>query len=107
MCEADDEYNGWKNRETWALNLHLTNDERWNVEALDLARAADTPTRLADDLRSWVDDIWAGTLHGLLPLAEYRAMISDVGSRWRIDYEEVARAFLATSADIDGDDVAR
>ena len=38
MTDTDTRYNGWTNRATWAVNLHLTNDETLLSRAGDYAR---------------------------------------------------------------------
>lgn len=55
----DETYNGWTNRETWLVNLWLSNDESTYREALDTARellGTDHPrVALADWLQEFVE----------------------------------------------------
>ncbi|MFF4777609.1 hypothetical protein ACFY05_32690 [Microtetraspora fusca] len=80
---TDETYQGWCNRETWALHLWLTNEEALYHESR--ARAADGESALRD----WVEnDLWPElhqTHDGLV-------MLKDVGSLWRVDWRELAAA---------------
>lgn len=100
--KTKEEYNGYSNRETWALNLWLTNDEGFYHEIREemipqLKKRyddEDLPYRLADRLRDWVendlkefaDESNAGSL--------IRNMFEDIGSLWRIDWQEIAGYWL-------------
>lgn len=90
---TDDTYNGWANRETWAFNLHLSNDEGlWN-HVLDMASLY-----LAE--KGEVSDLWLGEAileHVEEDLPEmapelWESMRSDVGSFWRVNCAETGRA---------------
>lgn len=109
---SDETYNGWTNRETWALVLHLSNDrtlQQWAEEVaaqavaqqdetyaeLNLAPAdewsraaragAEIVDRVADDLRDLADEgreAW------------YQRLRDDAGSLWRVEAREVGKFFL-------------
>lgn len=89
---GDDTYNGWANRETWAFVLHVENDEglqqfvhefvrnhadAWSCDGYVGEKIVDAVRELWDDCdgAEWV-----------------QLMRDDVGSVWRIDYEEVGHA---------------
>ena len=100
----NEEYNGWKNRETWATNLWLENDEGLYNEVLDMTKQALTEDRLnatrvlADSMKEWLET--------LLDFRAYRetyggemgeglqTMRDDIGSLYRVDYWEVAGYWL-------------
>ena len=99
-------YNGWKNRETWAANLWIENDEGLQSEALEMAKGAIKEDKLnatrilADNLKEW--------LESLLDFRAYRAeygtempdalqtMRDDIGSLYRVDWWEIAEGFLSS-----------
>ena len=94
-CE---EYNGWSNRETWAVNLHLSNNKRWYQGAIDAVAAqlhTDPDTSsvyMGDVLREyWKVDIFCDTDLEL----EWEVMVMrDVGSEWRVDWTEIAEHWI-------------
>jgi hypothetical protein len=100
---ADETYNGWTNRETWAANLHITNDqgllematERLEEFRPDLDEDGNTSTdgisfRAGEALRDWYEEIVDefGDSEGI------RMMVKEVGSAWRVDWQEVAEGLL-------------
>lgn len=106
---SDDTYNGWKNRETWAAALHLGNDrglyEMVREWAADLR--ADAPDReednwteaqfvtfkLADRIKDFFEELAIGEEFGA-PSEDVRSMLYDVGSLWRVEWEDVAESFV-------------
>lgn len=94
----DETYNGWANRETWALVLHVSNDEgldAWMRAELDHAARRGEPQ----------DDAARETAETMFTAAGYRdhtgherpaslIMASEeIGSLWRVDWQAVAEAF--------------
>ena len=97
-----DEYNGWINRETWALNLWLSNDERlyeatqevadnatsryvtgcesYGLEPQDFGRALVVGEAIIE---------WAGAGLAEWNWDEYSFFREDVGSLWRVDAAEL------------------
>ena len=96
QCE---EYNGWTNRETWAVNLHLSNKQDWYQGAIDkvaaqLHIAADTsPVYMGAVLREyWDTDIFCDPD---LELEWEVIVLRDVGSEWRVNWTEIAGHWIA------------
>lgn len=90
----EETYNGWANRETWAFNLHWSNDQGLYdlvlAGALEWLRSAgfdgdEEPTDY--DLGAAVVEMVQDELPELSPEL-WELMRSDVGSFWRIDLAE-------------------
>ena len=121
MSNNDQTYNGWTNRETWALVLHLDNEQSTYEYAREQATAAydDALTEAGQDYPEWPEDQRAAlarskTADAMRELAEalytrdgyvdatggswpddLADAASDIGSLWRIDWLEVAAHFIA------------
>jgi hypothetical protein len=89
MCE---EYNGWVNRETWAMALHLSNDEGLYMTCVDLV--GDDPMRGAQSIESSVTDWFDWVLCENDAPEWIRNMVADVGSLYRVDWLAVAKSFV-------------
>jgi len=87
---SDETYNGWTNRETWATNLWLSNDEGLYDWARERAqRAADPATACKEFVEELLDPNEA-----LLSEELRHSISSDIGSLWRVDWQEVAESLL-------------
>lgn len=97
------DYNGWDNRETWAVMLHLDNHRGLYNEYHELFKDCcekyepkQLVWKFSDHLREWVEDMlsprfWRIELDGQMPeWAE--SMMTDVGSLWRVNWDEIARS---------------
>ena len=109
MCE---EYNGWKNRETWALNLNIDNDEGLYTQFRErLTGEFETVTSENLDDTSTADEISDARMDGIIAArnafddlvtelftnegyksefgedlpAALRKISEDIGSIWRAD----------------------
>jgi hypothetical protein len=110
----DTEYNGWKNRETWATALHINNDQALYEIANDYAvtawteHAEDGEGRyvtasdcLADTFESWItedlltlENISANPFTGKKANEGLWLMINDIGSLYRVNWQEIAESFI-------------
>jgi hypothetical protein len=86
---AEDRYNGWTNRETWAAALHLSNDEGLYNAAREIAQRDE----YGDAVKSMVEEIYEDVLHnGTAAWTDRqtaRMLVADVGSLWRVDWKAV------------------
>lgn len=80
-------YNGWKNRETWAANLWLTNDEASYQEVEEIIRRADSQYDAAQALKDMVEDA--------NPLQGKASLFSDLltGALSEVDWLEVIKSW--------------
>ncbi|KJL45560.1 DUF7249 family protein [Microbacterium trichothecenolyticum] len=95
-----DEYNGWANRETWALVLHIQNDAGLymtfselvgdrSFQNLGLAAQQDRIKGEAESL--FTPAGYRDTFGGEMP-AGLADVAAEIGSFWRIDWAEVHTA---------------
>ena len=85
-------YNGWTNRETWAVALWLNNDEGMYSEARDLVgNAPDNMREQAEAIENLVDEYLDADV---MPWEGQKSMRDDIGSLWRVDWYEVAASFI-------------
>ena len=93
-----DEYNGFQNRETWAVNLHLTNDENLYNEVRDLLKQKYEYKFQKDDaLKDYVEELFYNLKENEFSPKQKELifnMMSDVGSLWRVNWTEIVKAFL-------------
>lgn len=110
---TDETYNGWSNRETWAANLWLSNDEGLSemvterIESRAFTSDAPSWALLTDEsAEAWkaqaagdaIKDYWeelTDPSEELMSCESILSMVRDVGSEYRIDWTEVARAWLS------------
>ena len=91
---TNDEYNGWTNRETWAVHLWLSNEEPLYNYARKLACADYNYKYETDDAFSdFVDELLTPGSEWMVPETEQHTMQRDIGSLWRVNWREVANAF--------------
>ena len=97
---TDDTYNGWTNRETWAVALHVNNDQGWQEsvhEALRGARVEVGALRAHD-----AGEVVHGNVEEVLDSISDHDTSSpallmaarEIGSVWRVNWTELGEAFL-------------
>lgn len=107
---SDDTYNGWTNRETWALNLWLTNDQ--GLYEMTRERVAGA---MGKHIRTSNPDKWAVLLRqraageavkefweeltdpgeGLMSVENILEMVRDIGSEYRVNWDEIGAYWLS------------
>lgn len=114
MCE---EYNGWANRETWAVALHINNDQGWQEAVYDalsagpygsegftLAEAREAFYNAPTSIYSYAGDIIRDNVESTFDPEEYGdparwveriyPITQDIGSLYRVDWREIGANFL-------------
>jgi hypothetical protein len=103
MCE---EFNGWTNRETWATKLHLDNDQSLNEYAWEYARDAvagydagqvASAYDLGETLKNWIEENLL-TLENIAGNRDLWLMLTDIGSLYRVNWQEIAQAYIGDIA---------
>ena len=98
-----EEYNGWSNRETWATALHINNDQGLYETAKDYTITAvehhpstedgsgqnEAIYCLADTLENFVTELLDADWDGV------KSMRYDIGSLWRVNWQEIADSFIS------------
>lgn len=101
---ATEEYNGWSNRETWAANLHMTNDEGWSDSLYDAVFESHAKGDTKYGTGHAIEQVYNDYLDGMADLPSTRVIphmenfemvLRDVGSVWRINWVEIAEAHLS------------
>lgn len=109
---TDDKYNGWTNRETWAVSLHINNDEGWQESVMDALREAVGEIVMTADgyveqdvpLKPWeagvvikenVEETLDASDDPSMRTADLLAVVRDIGSLWRVDWDEIGASFLS------------
>ena len=91
-----DEYNGWSNRETWAVSLWLNNDYGLHQMKNEVVGkySEDDRHRLADELKEFTESLFDGETFGPMN-DELKNMRDDISSMWRVNWDEIAESELA------------
>ena len=94
---TDEAYQGWRNRETWAVALWLGNDQGLYEMAreamsdfMEAGYSQERAERAKDFVTSLLDPDAYEFEFGSEQPPEIRRIAADVGSLWRVDWEEVA-----------------
>ena len=102
----NEDYNGWTNRETWAVMLHLDNDQALQHDYMELYEQVSKEDnnsevltdeqnviyQYEDQLREWITDIlhpnyW---LDHNMKIPEWTInMMVDSGSLWIVNWKEI------------------
>jgi hypothetical protein len=91
-----EEYNGWSNRETWAVKLHWDNNEGdynyFTGQAKEFKDSGKDAFEFADFLKETAEEIADQVKEGE-GTEEAKNFVEDVGSLWRVDWNEIAKAY--------------
>jgi hypothetical protein len=94
-----DKYNGWTNRETWAVYLYIGNEEtlynKWRERALVHTRANHPAWMLGQELRDDFERLQESILTARGDVQrDLFLMFADIGSLWRVDWDAVAKTLM-------------
>jgi hypothetical protein len=99
MRLLSEEFQGWSNRETWAMALHLTNDQGFYNDVQGLTREAidnnpleEVNYRLADSLEEWINDLFE--FDNVSTNEELFIIMTDIGSLYRVNWREIAQDYI-------------
>jgi hypothetical protein len=96
MTNNDETYNGWTNRETWALNLWLSNDQ--GLYETTRERVADAVNEYSEGIAGEaVKAFWEELTdpnEELMSAEDILQMVRDIGSVYRVDWDEIGAAFI-------------
>ncbi len=114
---SDETYNGWTNRETWAVALHINNDQGWQESVMEELRATIGDDPNPDDENVGMTDWEAGemvrenverviTVDGYAEMTgedhlprELSVIAEDIGSLYRVNWSEIGASFLSDLAE--------
>jgi hypothetical protein len=88
MCE---QYNGWTNRETWAVALHINNDEGLLSPILEVAQLHESVGGLADEIEVFINEVL--DFDNVSTNRNAFMMLQDIGSLYRVNWYEIAGSF--------------
>lgn len=99
MGEHEDRYQGWANRETWCVTLHIGNDPGlWDDFSTEARRANNAgeyvPTAVELLWERWFTRAGYEQEMGDTWPVELSEIAQQVGSAWRVDWNEVAGYLL-------------
>jgi hypothetical protein len=99
MRLLNEEFQGWSNRETWAVALYLDNDQGFYDDVQGLTREAidnnplnEASYRLADSLEDLVNELFE--FDNVSTNKELFIMMADIGSLYRVDWREIAQGYI-------------
>ena len=113
MTTQDTTYNGWTNRETWAMALWIGNEYGWQTDVDAMADAllndewdsipdwivSQTQAfgylqyRLSDQIKEYMEAMF-DIDEGLMEPRQIIALLHDIGSLYRVNYQEIAVHYM-------------
>jgi hypothetical protein len=104
-----EQYEGWTNRETWAVALHINNDQGWQASVHEAIKPYEDAEGdvvsydawaageiIRENVEETLNLLWQGRDNA----REYDETVfstvrEDIGSLWRVNWTELGAAFLA------------
>lgn len=101
MSADEQGYNGWKNYETWAVNLHLSNDQDVYNAILEVTRESNEGeyprVRVADAIKEWIEDWFEPTFEDSVSLAANLMHDLIGGALSSVDWIEIADHWIESA----------
>jgi len=96
IYHKEEKYQGWSNRETWAVKLHWDNNvgdyNYFTGTAKRFLKEGKPSYEFADFLKQQAEEIEESVYEGNAS-EEAKNFMRDVGSLWRVDWDEIAKAY--------------
>lgn len=93
---SEETYEGWTNKETWAVKLHWDNNQAdysfFTQQAKEFKEEGKSVIDFSDFLKEQLEEIQETVFNGE-GTEEARNLLRDVGSIWRVNYDEIAKAY--------------
>jgi len=90
------EYNGWTNRETWAVALHINNDQGLLNPINEVAKLHKNLNDLADEVEAFINEVL--TFDNISTNRNAFLMMQDIGSLYRVNWREIAESFISDAS---------
>lgn len=89
---SDETYNGWKNRETWAVNLRVENEQYLYESRNEMLQQLTEDDNPGSRAKEWFET----ELENLAEVhPEFRSeLLEDIGSLWRVDWDELGQMWI-------------
>lgn len=92
----EESYNGWTNRETWAVNLYIGEDPVWSEtrdEAMRQLSEDSTEAEIAEAAKSVTELLLEEYAQEALSISVLKLML-DIGSLYRVNWYELGQMWL-------------
>ena len=103
-----EEYEGWSNKETWALKLHFDNDQKFYnyiyEQLADFKKRKCNRITFEDFIKGFAEDIYHEFFYTDKAPESYKNLVQDVGSLWRVNWNELVQIYWEVEYHKEGDE---
>ncbi len=92
---SDETYNGWTNRETWAVNLWTDNEPYLTEHRDEMVRQFSedsTESQIETATAEWFENILEGLKEDMPSF--YQTLLEEIGSLYRVNWLELGQMWL-------------